>query len=172
MALADKADWSGAASDLARSYIADLRRWVTRRAVRYAVAVAISVGGILALFAAASVAVAAFFNAIEHHYGADVAYASVGGGLLGVGIILLLVAWAMLRRHAPPLPRPHRQAAFAKKMIMRSATVRTGTGLRTARSASADPVTRALIGAAATMLVGWMVASRLESRSQQPRIRR
>jgi hypothetical protein len=118
----------------------------------------------LALFASAAVGVTALFHAIERHYGTDAAYASIGGGLLAIGIILLVLAWAMLRRRAPPLPRPRRQAATAKKMIMGSAMVRTAAGFRAAEGIRADPVTQALIGAAATMLVGWIVASRLRAR--------
>jgi hypothetical protein len=170
MTPADRPDWREAMSGLARSYVADVRGWAAGLGRRYAVAAAIAVGGVLALFAAGAVGITALFHVIERYYGTNIAYASVGGGLFGIGIILLVLAWAMLRARTPPLPRPRRQAAAAKQMMMGSAAVRAATGFRAVEGVRADPVTQALIGAAATMLVGWIVASRLAARSQ-PRAR-
>jgi hypothetical protein len=149
--------WRGTASLLLKSYVADLRRWAARLAAGYAAAAAMLAGGVLALFAAAAVGVTALFHLIERHYGSDVAYASIGGGLFVLAIVLLLAGWAMLRRRAPPLPRPRRQAQVARRVI----AGRTQASFSRTEAVKADPVTQVLIGAAATMLAGWLLASRL-----------
>ena len=158
--------WRGAISALLRSYVADLRGWATKLAAGYAVAVAILVGGVLALFAAIAVGVSALFHVIERHYGADIACGSIGGGLCVLAIALFLIGWAMLRRRMPPLPRPHRQVEAAKRRLVGPAAL-SAVGWSRAVTGKADPTTRLLIAAAATMLVGWIVAVRLRSQRRR-----
>jgi hypothetical protein len=165
---ARKIGWRETASLLLKSYVGDLRKWSMRLAVGYGVATAMLAGGVLALFAAIAVGVTALFHLIERFYGTDIAYASIGGGLFVLAVLLLLSGWAMLRRRTPQLPRPHRQAQVAKRMI----AGRAMTGLATTEAAKADPVTQALIGAAATMLAAWLLASRVQSSPQRRQVRR
>lgn len=149
---------------LVRSYFSDLRRWAAGLSTRYIVAVAIAFGGILAIFAACAVGITALFNLIESLYGTDGAYAIVGGGLLFVGLILLLLAWTMLRGRIPPLPRPHRQIRSARRMVVGSSAVRAVAGLREAGGERAEPAMQVLMAAATTLLIGWIVASRVRAR--------
>ena len=150
----------GGVSALLQTYAADLRGWVAGIARGYAVAAGLLIAGAVLVFAAAAVGVAALFHFIERHYGPDTAYEAIGGGLLVLGTILMLAGVTALRRKIPPLPRPQRQVQLAKRMIVGSAAVRA---LSTDK-VRADPTTQLLIGAAATILFGWMVASRLQGR--------
>ena len=151
--------WRGAAFMLLRSYAADWRRWAGGLATRYGIAIALLVGGVLALFAAIAVGITALFDFLERTYGIEIAYAAIGGGLFVLAIVLFLIGWMMLRRKARPLPRPRRQVEAAKQMLVGPAAWR-GIG---ANAAQTDPVTALLFGAAATLLVGWMVASRFQA---------
>jgi hypothetical protein len=166
MNAAEQSGWSGAVSALIRSYVADWREWVARLVTGYAAATVMLLAGVLAVFAAIAVVVTALFHFIELRYGTDAAYASVGGGFLVLGMILLLGGWAMLRQRTPPLPRPRRQARAAKHMLAGSAALRVLAGLREAEPVEPDPMTQVLVGAAVTVLVGWIVASRLQSASR------
>jgi hypothetical protein len=163
--------WRGAASALLRSYVADLRRWAAELASGYALAAALLVGSVLALFAAVAVGITALFHLVERHYGTDAAYGGIGGSLLVLAIVLFVSAWVLLRRQMPPLPRPHRQVQAARKILTGPAARRALGGL-TAEAVKTDPVAGLLMGAAATMLVGWFVASRLQSPARVPRVRR
>jgi hypothetical protein len=145
---------------LLQSYAADLRGWATGIASGYAIAVVLLIAGAVLVFSAAAVGIAALFHFIELHYGPDTAYEAIGGGLLVLGAILMLAGVAALRRRIPPLPRPHRQAEAAKRMVVGSAAVRA----LSPDAIKADPTTQVLIGAAATILFGWIVASRLQRR--------
>jgi hypothetical protein len=73
----------------------------------------------------------------------------------------------MLRRRIPPVPRPRRQFQAAKRMSIRPAVLRALGEVPRAEAVKADPLTQLFIGAAATMLVGWLVASRLRSRERR-----
>jgi hypothetical protein len=172
MSPADSVGWRGAASGLFRSYVADLRGWAGRLATRYAVAVAMTIGGILANFAAVAVGITALFHFIERQYGMDVAYGVIGGGLVAIGIILFLVAWTMLRRRVAPMPGPHRQAQSVKQMVVKSAMARALANPSEAEGMRADAATQVLIGAAAAVLIGWILASRLAARSERRRVGR
>jgi hypothetical protein len=110
--------WRGAAFALLRSYVADLRRWAGELASGYAVAAALLVGSVLALFAAVAVGITALFHLVERHYGTDAAYGGIGSGLLVLAIVLFVSAWALLRRQMPPFPREERRGT-----LMRSASV-------------------------------------------------
>jgi hypothetical protein len=163
----DRAGWRGTASAFVRSYAMDLRGWATGLTIRYAVAVSMVIGSIFAVFAAAAVGIAALFHFIEDRYSIGAACAWVGGGLFVAGILLLLLAWTMLRGNAPALPRPHRQTQSVKRMMIGPAAVRAIAGLRQVEGARADPLTEVLAAAAATVLVAWIVASRLEKSRRQ-----
>jgi hypothetical protein len=163
---AEKTSWRGAVSALLRSYVADWRGWVARLVTGYAVATVMLLGGVLAVFAAIAVAVTALFHFIELRYGTTTAYAGVGGGLVVLGMILLLGGWAMLRQRTPPIPRPGRQAQAAKSMLAGSAASRVLAGLSEVETAEPHPITQVLVGAAVTVLIGWIVASRLQSASR------
>jgi hypothetical protein len=168
----DRVGLRGAASVLVRSYFSDLRGWAAGLSTRYIVAVAIALGGILAIFAACAIGITALFNLIQSLYGTDGAYAVVGGGLLFIGLILLLLAWTMLRAQIPPVPRPHRQVRSARRMMVGSSALRAVSGLREAglREAGgerADPAIQVLMAAATTLLIGWIVASRIRTRRRE-----
>jgi hypothetical protein len=163
----DRVGFRGAASVLVRSYLSDVRRWAAGLSTRYIVAVAIAIGGVLAIFAACAVGITALFNLVQSLYGTDAAYAVIGGGLLLIGLILLLLAWTMLRAQIPPLPRPHRQVRSARRMMVGSSAVRAISGLREAGGERADPAIQALVAAATTLLIGWIVASRFRTRRHE-----
>ena len=157
---APERDTRGAVSALLQSYAAELRGWAMRLAAGYGIGLALLAGGVLALFAAIAVGVTALFHFLERLYGTDVAYGSIGGGLLVLAIILFLAGWMMLRRKAPPLPQPRRQLRAAKQVLLEPAARRV---------VETRPVTRVLVGAAATLLVGSIVGSRFQtSRRARP----
>jgi hypothetical protein len=158
----------GAVSALMQSYAADLRRWVTRITVGYACALALLAVGFLAILAAIAVGVGFLFHFIAVREGSDVAYAVIGGGLLVAGLILLLAAWGVLKRRKPPIPRPLRQAQTAKRLMIRPSVLGVITRLRETNVGRAGQVTPVLVGAAATMLLSWIVVSRFRSRPQGP----
>jgi hypothetical protein len=164
---ANDVSWRGVASALVRSYVADLRAWAAKLVAGYGVAVAMLVGGVLTLFAAIAVGVTALFHLVESHYGGDTAYGAIGGGLLFLAIVLVLVGWAMLRRRTPPLPRPQRQVEAARRILLRPTALRATGWLAGAETVEAEPTTKLFIAAAATILVGWIVSSRLRSSSQR-----
>ena len=153
----------GGVSALLHSYAADLRGWAGGIASGYAIAAVLLLAGAVLVFAAAAVGIAALFHFIELRYGPDTAYEAIGGGLAVLGAILIIAGVMTLRRKHPPLPRPQRQMQAAKRLVVGSAAVRA---LSTDRIRS-DPVTQVLIGAAATVLFGWIVASRVQGRRAQ-----
>lgn len=150
-------------STLWRSYAADLRGWVVRLAAGYGVAAALMLAGILAVFAAAAVGATALFHFLELRYGPNTAFAALGGGLLVLAAILLLSGWLMIRRRAAPLPRPQRQLRAARQMLVGSTISRTVAALRENEAARPDATTRILLGAAAILAAGWIVATRFGS---------
>ena len=150
-------------SALWRSYAADLRGWAARLAAGYGVAAALLAGGILAVFGAITVAAIALFHFIELRYGANTAFAALGGGLLALGAILLLAGWLMIKRKAAPLPRPQRQFRAAKNMLVGSTISRGLAALHTSEAAKPDAMTQLLLGAAAVLAAGWIVTTHLGS---------
>jgi hypothetical protein len=100
---------------------------------------------------------------MELRYGANTAFASLGGGLLALGAILLLAGWLMLRRRAAPLPRPHRQFRAAKNMLVGSTVARAVTTLHSSKAARPDAMTQLLLGTAAILAAGWIVTTHLGS---------
>jgi hypothetical protein len=167
---ADQTGWRGAVFALLQSYLADLRGWGARLAMGHAIAGGMLAAGLLAIFAAIAVGIGALFHFVALRFGIDWAYAAIGGGLFIIGLTLLLVGWAVLRRPAPTFPRPDRQAQAAKRLLVRPAILGAVTRLHEVRATKADPMTQVLIGAAATLLLGWVVASHLPSRSQRHRV--
>ena len=89
--------WSGAASVLLRSYVADL----AGIAVGYAIGVALVVGGVLMVLVGVAVGVVALYHFIELRVGPELAYTIVDGGFLVLGSILLLAGTAVKRRRLP-----------------------------------------------------------------------
>lgn len=165
----DRAGWRGAVSVLMRSYLSDLGRWAAGLSTRYIVALAVGLGGILAIFAACAVGVTALFHLIESRYGADAAYAAIGGGLAFIGIILLVLALILFRGRIPPLPRPHRQVRSARRMMVQSSAVRAIKGVGETTGARTGPAIPVLIATGATLLVGWIVGSRVATRRRERR---
>lgn len=166
-----RAGWRGAVSVLLRSYLSDLRRWAAGLSTRYIVAIAIALGGILAIFAACAVGVTALFHLIESWYGIDAAYAAVGGGLFFIGIILLVLAWIMLSGGIPALPRPHRQIRSAKQMarqmMMQSPALGAMKRVGEVRGVRTGPTIPVLMATGATLLIGWIVGSRVATRRRE-----
>jgi hypothetical protein len=152
-------------SRLVRSYAADLRKWAGGIATRYTVAVVILVVGALLILVALGFGVGALFDFLEARYGTNIAFAAVGGFFLVVGIAALLVGLWLLKRRMPPLPRPDRQIHGLKRSLALPAAVGLLSNSRIVRTLGKDPVTGLLVGAAALVAIGWIVASRL-SRSR------
>ncbi len=159
-------------SALWRSYAADLKAWAARLATGYGVAAALLLGGVLAVFGAITVAAIALFHFIELRYGANTAFAALGGGLLALGAILLLAGWLMIGRKAAPLPRPHRQFRAAKNMLVGPVIARAVTTLHRSEAARPDTMTQVLLGAAAVLASGWIVTTHLGSSAPRGRVRR
>jgi hypothetical protein len=153
----------GGVSAILQSYAADLSGWATGLGSRYAIAVVLMIVGAILVFAAAAVGIAALFHFLEVHYGLDTAYEAIGGGLAVLGAILILAGVIALKRKMPPLPRPRRQVEAAKRMVMGATAVRALSPDRV----KSESVTQLLIGAAATVLAGWIVVSRLQGRRAQ-----
>ncbi|WP_249144177.1 hypothetical protein [Bradyrhizobium lablabi] len=135
-----------------------------RLATGYALALGLMLMGLISLVIAVGVGVAAAFHVIEVRYGAPLAYGVVGGLFLVLGIAGLLVGRGLLKRSAPPVPRPRRQADMLKRAVAVPVAARLISTSRMAR-VQADPVTQALAAAAAVTLVGWIAASRFKRRS-------
>jgi len=166
MTPANQMSWRGAVSALVQSYAADLRGWAAGIAIGYALAVVLLVLGFLAILAAIGDGVALLFHVIAVRHGLDFAYAVVGGGLFVIGLILLLAAWAVLKRRKPPIPRPVRQAQAARRLMIRPSVLGAVTRLREGNGRGARQIKPVLIGAAATALLYWIVASRIRARSE------
>jgi hypothetical protein len=149
---------------IARSYIADLRRWIGQLVTGYALAGGVMLAGAVFLVVAVGVGVAAGFHAIELHYGIWIAYAVIGGGFLLLGLLGLVAGQVLLKRPAPAMPRPGRQADMLKRSIAVPVAARLIAGSRTGAGAGADSTTRALAVASVVMLVGWVAASRFRRR--------
>jgi hypothetical protein len=160
MSSGNRTGWSEAASVLLRSYAADLRSWMAAIAVGYAIGVALVVGGVLMALAGIAVGVVALFHFIALRLGPELAYAIVGGGFLALGLVLLSTGMAVIRRRVPSPPPPRRQAEAAKQVIIRPAATRMVAGLDIMGSVRADLATQLMAGAAATLLLAWVGASR------------
>jgi hypothetical protein len=150
-------------SGLWRSYAGDLKAWAVGLAAGYGIAAALLIGGMLAVFGAIAVGGMALFHFIELRYSTNIAFASLGGGLLALGAILLLAGWLTISRQAAPLPRPRRQFRAARQMLVGSTIARGITTLRANEAVRPDAKTQVLLGAAAVLAVGWIAASRFGS---------
>jgi hypothetical protein len=150
-------------SALGRSYGRDLRGWAVGLAAGYGIAAALLAGGILALFGAVAVGAMALFHFMALRYGTNIAFAVLGGGMLALAATLFLAGWLMMRRRAAPLPKPHRQFRAARQMLVGTTVARAVTALRTSEAAKPDATTQVLLGAAAILAAGWIVATRLGS---------
>ena len=167
-------------SALFRSYERDLKGWVAKLATGYGTAAAVMLGGILAIFGAIAVGFIALYHFVALRYGTTVGFAVLGGGLLLLGIILLLVGIAVMRRKTAPLPRPRRQLRAARQMLVGNtiarafgALQRSGAAKETVREAAKpDATTQILLGTAALLAVGWIAASHLGSKTPADQVRR
>ena len=157
---------------LAGSYGQDLRGWLAGIAAGYGIAAALMLGGLLAVFGAIAVGAIAMFHFIELRYGTNIAFAALGGGLLVLSLLLFLAGWLVLKRHAPPLPRPRKQARAAKQMLMGSTISRAVTALRQNEAARPDATTQILLGAAAVVAMGWLAASHFGANAGRGEARR
>ncbi len=157
---------------LAGSYVGDLRGWVAGIAAGYGIAAALMLGGILAVFGAITVGAIALFHFIELRYGTNIAFAALGGGLLALALLLFLAGWLVLKRRAPPLPRPREQARAAKQMLMGSTISRAVAALRQNEAARPDATTQILLGAAAVVAMGWLAASHFGAHAGRGEARR
>ncbi|MCA1399392.1 phage holin family protein [Bradyrhizobium sp. BRP56] len=151
---------SSSLSLIFRSYLADLRQWMTRLVTGYAFACSFMLAGAVSLLIAIGIGVGAAFHALEMHYDIWIAYAAIGGAFVLLGILGLVMGRVLLARPAPAVPRPGRQADMLKRAIAVPVAARLIATTRTGAGASVDPTTRALAAGAAIMLVGWFAASR------------
>lgn len=163
-------------SALLGSYVADLRGWVVGLAAGYGIAAALMLVGVLAVFAAIVVGFIALYHFVALRYGTYIGFAVIGGGLLLLGIILLLVGYAMTLRKAAPLPRPRRQLRAARQMLVGTTVARAFGALQRSEAgreaAKPDATTQILLGTAAILAVGWIAASHLGSKTPADRGRR
>lgn len=159
-------------SALLRSYAADLKGWAVQLAAGYGIAAALLLGGILAIFGAIAVGAIALFHFIALNYGTEIAFAVLGGGLLLIGVILLLAGWTMAGRRPAPLPRPHEQFRAARQMLVGPTISRAVAALVRNDAAKPDATTQILIGTAAILAVGWIVATHLGSSPPASQVRR
>jgi len=154
------------------SYGRDLRGWAASLATGYGIAAALLLGGVLSVFGAIAVGATALFHVLELRYGTNVAFAALGGGLLALAAILLLAGWLMMRRRAAPLPRPDKQFRAAKQMLVGNTISRAVTALHDTEAAKPDVTTQILLGAAAIVAIGWLVASHLGTTEAGSQVRR
>ena len=162
----------GGIAAMLRSYAADLKGWAAGLATGYGIAAALMLGGILAVFGAIAIGAGALFHFVALKYGAYIAFAVLGGGLLLLGVILLLAGWLMMRGRVPPLPRPRRQLRAARQMMVGPTISRAVSALYRGEAARPDATTQILIGAAAILAVGWIVATRLGSTARASQVGR
>lgn len=155
-----------------RSYGRDLRGWAASLAAGYGVAAALLLGGVLAIFGAIAVGAVAAFHFLELRYGANTAFAALGGGLLVLAAILFLAGWLMMRRHAAPLPRPHEQFRAARQMLVGTTISRAITALHDTEGGKPDVTTQVLLGAAAVVAIGWLVAGHVGPAAPRAQVRR
>jgi hypothetical protein len=154
-------------SALLGSYGRDLKGWAARLAAGYGIAAALLLGGILAVFGAIAVGAVALFHFIALRYGTDIAFAVLGGGLFLLGVFLLLAGLAMMKRRVAPLPRPKRQLRAARQMLVVPTISRAVAALSRSDAARPDATTQVLLGAAAMLAVGWIVATRVGSATRR-----
>ncbi|WP_298253913.1 hypothetical protein [Bradyrhizobium sp.] len=160
-------------SALLGSYGRDLKGWIAKLAAGYGIAAALMLVGVLAVFAAIVVGFIALFHFVALRYGEYVGFAVIGGGLLLLGIILLLVGYAMTRRKTAPLPRPRRQFRAARQMLLGNTIARAFGALHSSEAAKEagkeaakpDATTQILLGTAAIIAVGWIAANHLGSKA-------
>jgi hypothetical protein len=149
-----------------------LRGWAVGLAAGYGIAVGLMLGGLLAVFGAIAVGAMALFHFIELRYGTNIAFAALGVGLLVLALLLFLAGWLVLKRRAPPLPRPREQARAAKQMLMGSTISRAVGALRENEAARPDGTTQILLGAAAVVAMGWLAASHFGTNAGRGETRR
>ncbi len=142
-----------------QSYAADLKGWTTGVVIRYAVAVALLLAAAAGLVGAIAVGMAALFNWIESHYGLNIAYAAVAGGLVILALVSAGAAILLLKGKLPPIPRPGRQRTKAAGRSLAAKAMLVTTSSR--GLLKTDPATEIMIGLAAACLIGWLAVSRL-----------
>jgi hypothetical protein len=146
-------------SALLGSYLAELKRWVAKIATGYVLAAVMLVAGALSIAVALGVGAAALFHWLEVRYGPYAAYGTLGGLFLFGGIAGLFIGLQLLKRPAPPVPTPHRQARALQRAITTPAVARTFTTVYAGNRDRPDKVTQVLAGAAAVTLLGWIATS-------------
>ena len=158
-------------SALLGSYADDLRSWASGRATGYAIAAALMLGGLLAIFGALTVGAIALFHVLELRYGTNSAFAALGGGLVVLALILLLAGWLTLRRHSP-VPQPDRQFRAARQMLLGTTIARGITSLRANEAARPDATTQLMLGTAAIVALGWLIFHQVGPTASRGRVRR
>jgi hypothetical protein len=143
-----------------QSYFSDLRDWGTGLAKNFAVACSLFVVGGGFVLAGLTVGLAALFHWIEVNYSLYRAYGIIGCGLTAIGALGILFAVRLISRPNPRMPLGERQIGAMKRAIASTALRRTGA--LQSSPLSADLPTQILVGAAAAILVGWIVASRMD----------
>lgn len=146
-------------SGLLGSYVAELRGWVAQIATGYALAAAMLVAGGCSIAVAVGIGVAAVFHWLEARYGDYVAYGTLGGLFLLIGIVGVSVGVRLLGRRVPVPPRPRRQTRALKRAIALSAISRALDTRNAESGFRPDKVTQTLAGAAAAAFLGWIASS-------------
>jgi hypothetical protein len=140
-----------------RAYGRELRTWSTGLLTRYAISVMLLLAAFAGLIGAIAVGFGALFHFLQIKYSIWIAYASIGGLLAVLAMLLAALGIAKLRQEMPPLPDPRRHAKAASRIAAREsieALAASGPAL------AKRPVLPAAIGFASIGLLGWFIASR------------
>jgi hypothetical protein len=155
MSSSDPFRFRSTSTGLIRSYTSDLRLWAANIGRNYALASAFVIAGLVCLIVGFGIATSALFSILATRYGPYTAYEVIGGAFLLLGIIGTIGGLGLFKRELPPLPRPGRPAVALKRSIALPAALRFISG-----NAGADLLTQSLVGGAAVLFLGWIVASR------------
>lgn len=151
------------ASALLRTYASELRDWLGGIARGYLIGGVLAIVGALALLVAVGIGFGAAFHAIELRYGTGVAFGSIAGFFVIVGICSLLGGILLFKRHLPSPPKPYRQIEDLKRSLGAQAVLSLNG--RDENAPANDPIMRILLGAAAVVAVGWMASGLARARA-------
>lgn len=149
---------------LIRSYLQKLTAWARLRAGRYGLAIGLLAIGVLLLAVALAVGTAAAFHFIELRYGIWTAYGVIGGGFAALAAVALIAGLIILKARPAAMPSPPSPARLVRHAVVPVA-------FRLASTAQRRPAVERTgllaAGAAALLVVGWMVARQKISSSDR-----
>lgn len=143
-----------------RAYGREVRAWSTGLLTRYVMAVSLLLAALAGLIGAIAVGLGALFHFLEIKYGTWIAYGSIGGLLIVLTMVAAALGIAKLKQEMPAPPNPRQHAKAASRI---AAAEGMGALAGSSRSLAARPVVPAALGLASVGLLGWLIASRLNS---------